>query len=177
MHRDVKTWQRWQREARAVLAVPTSIVIGEHHCGCGREAALEGDDSAAAAAGGEDAAEMYPVSIAWEPPFTMLVDLAGAGDVQARVQISMISIDAPVGARGPCCCARGPGGRGEEQAHVRCMAGMALWAFTCYITTSVKARGRLGHGIWPRSSPCWLTGQAVGGVQAHADAFFVPVVP
>ena len=30
------------------------------------------------------AAELYPVSVSWEPPFTMLVDLAGAGDVQAR---------------------------------------------------------------------------------------------
>ena len=43
------------------------------------------------AAGNGTALELYPVSVAWEPPFSMLVDLAGAGDVQAS------RLAAPVG--------------------------------------------------------------------------------
>lgn len=35
------------------------------------------------AAGNGTSLELYPVSVAWEPPFSMLVDLAGGGDVQA----------------------------------------------------------------------------------------------
>ncbi len=29
------------------------------------------------------AKQLYPVSITWQPPFTMLVDLKGHGDLQA----------------------------------------------------------------------------------------------
>ena len=30
------------------------------------------------------ARQLYPVSICWDPPFTMLVDLVGHGDPQVR---------------------------------------------------------------------------------------------
>jgi hypothetical protein len=59
------------------------------------------------------AAELYPVSVSWEPPFTMLVDLAGAGDVQARRGIRLtpdgLCCSAPAGASSGCqpCRPRG----------------------------------------------------------------------
>lgn len=33
------------------------------------------------------AKQLYPVSITWQPPFTMLLDLKGHGDLQARLYI------------------------------------------------------------------------------------------
>ena len=33
------------------------------------------------------AKQLYPVSITWQPPFTMLLDLKGHGDLQARLFI------------------------------------------------------------------------------------------
>ena len=32
----------------------------------------------------ESGISLYPVSIEWEPPFTMLTTLRGAGDLQVR---------------------------------------------------------------------------------------------
>ena len=34
------------------------------------------------------AKQLYPVSITWQPPFTMLVDLKGHGDLQAWLSTS-----------------------------------------------------------------------------------------
>jgi len=60
------------------------------------------------------AAELYPVSVSWEPPFTMLVDLAGAGDVQARRGIRLthdrLCCSAPAGASLSCQPCRRRGG-------------------------------------------------------------------
>jgi hypothetical protein len=33
------------------------------------------------------AKQLYPVSITWQPPFTMLLDLKGHGDLQARLYV------------------------------------------------------------------------------------------
>ena len=38
--------------------------------------------------------QRYPISIAWQPPFTMLVDLIGRGDVQV-LNVSLRSSAVP----------------------------------------------------------------------------------
>jgi hypothetical protein len=40
------------------------------------------------------AKQLYPVSVVWQPPFTMLVDLVGHGDAQVRAR------DAPCRVKG-----------------------------------------------------------------------------
>ncbi len=39
----------------------------------------------------ESGISLYPVSVEWEPPFTMLTTLRGAGDLQVRVQLLILT--------------------------------------------------------------------------------------
>ncbi len=40
----------------------------------------------------ESGISLYPVSVEWEPPFTMLTTLRGAGDLQVRVLLSVLTL-------------------------------------------------------------------------------------
>ncbi len=46
-------------------------------------------------------AQLYPVSMVWQPPFTQLVDLVGHGDMQVR---AMMTHSKAWWFRGSYCC-------------------------------------------------------------------------
>ena len=76
----------------------------------------------AGAAGDGSALELYPVSVAWEPPFSMLVDLAGAGDVQASGSAARMGLSRVLPSHAcrddcPCCLLKSECRKASQPRH------------------------------------------------------------